>query len=140
MNSSIFSGFNWLAVLASAAAYFMLGAVWYSKSFFGSKWAELVGLSMKNPDKNKGTAKMMAGTFLLMIIACIGIAMLVYRLDLFVLSSALKLGLTTGICFASTAVAISFIYESRPTGLYFIDCGYHVAGHIIAAIILVMWR
>jgi hypothetical protein len=140
MNSSIFSGFNWLAVLASAAAYFMLGAVWYSKSLFGSKWAELVGLNMNNPDKNKGMAKMMAGTFLLIIIACIGIAMLVYRLDLLVLSSALKLGFTTGICFATTAVAISFIYESRPTGLYFIDCGYHLAGHIIAAIILVMWR
>jgi hypothetical protein len=83
---------------------------------------------------------MMTGTFVLILIACMGIAMLVARMDLSVLPSALKLGLITGICFATTAVSISFIYESRPTALYFIDCGYHLAGHLIAAIILVLWR
>jgi hypothetical protein len=61
-------------------------------------------------------------------------------MDLFVLASGLKLGAITGVCFATTAVSISFIYESRPTALYFIDCGYHVVGNIIAAVILVLWR
>ena len=61
-------------------------------------------------------------------------------MDLFVIASGVKLGLLTGICFATTAVAISFIYESRPTGLYFIDCCYHLLGHVIAAIIVVVWR
>lgn len=140
MNTEIFSQINWLAVLVAALAYFMLGALWYSKALFGTKWADLVGLDMSDPDKKRGMGKMMAGTFLLIIITCIALALLVYRLDLFVLSSALKLGLITGICFASTAVSISFIYESRPTALYFIDCGYHLAGHLITAIILVLWK
>ena len=140
MNTEIFSQINWLAVLVAALAYFMLGAIWYSKALFGSKWAALVGLDMSNPDKKKGMGKMMAGTFLLIIVTCIALAMLVHRLDLFVITSALKLGLITGICFAATAVSISFIYESRPTALYFIDCGYHLAGHLIAAIILVVWK
>jgi MFS family permease len=140
MNTEIFSQINWLAVLVGALAYFMLGAVWYSKALFGSKWAALVGLDMSNPDKKKGMGKMMAGTFVLIIVTCIALALLVHRLDLFVISSALKLGFVTGICFATTAVAISFIYESRPTALYFIDCGYHLAGHLIAAIIVVLWR
>jgi len=140
MNMEIFSQINWLAVLAAALAYFGLGAVWYSKALFGSKWAELVGLDMSNPDKTKGMGKMMTATFVLIIITCLAIALLVYRLDLFIMISALKLGLITGICFASTAVAISFIYESRPTALYFIDCGYHLAGHMFAAIILVLWK
>ena len=140
MNTEIFAQVNWLAVLVAALAYFMLGAVWYSKALFGAKWAALVGLDMSDPDKKKGMGKMMAATFLLIVVCCIALAMLVHRLDLFVIASALKLGLITGICFASTAVSISFIYESRPTALYFIDCGYHVAGHLIVAIILVLWR
>ena len=140
MNTQIFSEINWLAILVAAIAYFMLGAVWYSKALFGAKWAAVVGLDMTDPNKSKGMAKMMTGTFVLILIACMGIAMLVARMDLSVLPSALKLGLITGICFATTAVSISFIYESRPTALYFIDCGYHLAGHLIAAIILVLWR
>ena len=140
MNTQIFSDINWLAILVAAIAYFMLGAVWYSKALFGAKWAAVVGLDMTDPNKSKGMAKMMTGTFVLILIACMGIAMLVTRMDLSVLPSALKLGLITGICFATTAVSISFIYESRPTALYFIDCGYHLAGHLIAAMILVLWR
>ena len=140
MNTEIFSQLNWLAVLVAALAYFMLGAVWYSKALFGSKWAALVGLDMSNPDKKKGMGKMMAGTFILIIVTCIALALFVHRLDLLVITSALKLGFITGIGFATTAVSISFIYESRPTALYFIDCGYHLAGHLIAAIILVLWQ
>ncbi len=140
MNTEIFSNINWLAVLVAAVSYFMLGALWYSKGLFGTKWAAAVGMNMSDPDKSKGMAKMMIGTFVLILVTCVGIAMLVTRLDLSVIPSAIKLGLITGICFASTAVSISFIYESRPAALYYIDCGYHLAGHLIVAIILVLWR
>jgi hypothetical protein len=140
MNSEIFSNINWLALLVAAIAYFMLGAVWYSKGLFGTKWAAAVGINMSDPDKGKGMAKMMIGTFILIVVTCIGLALLVNRLDLTLLVSAIKLALITGICFATTAVSISFIYESRPTALYFIDCGYHLVGHVAAAIILVLWR
>src|SRR5687768_5987322 len=130
MNTEMFSHINWLAVLVAAVGYFILGAIWYSKALFGTKWASLVGIDMNDPDKGKGMGKMMVATFLLISVACIGIAMLVNRIDLVHLLSAIKLGCLTGICFATTAVAISFVYESRPTGLYFIDCGYHLVGHI----------
>ncbi|MEI9946516.1 MAG: DUF1761 domain-containing protein [Chitinophagaceae bacterium] len=52
----------------------------------------------------------------------------------------MKLGLITGLGFSTTAVAISFLYEKRPTGIYFIDCGYHVVGNLTAAVILILWR
>ena len=140
MNTELFSQMNWLAVLVATITYFMLGAIWYSKALFGAKWAAAVGMNMNDRDKSKGMAKMMIGTFVLILITCVGLALLVARMDLSVLPSGFKLGLITGICFATTAVSISFIYESRPTILYFIDCGYHLAGHLIAAIILVLWR
>lgn len=140
MNTALLSNINWLAVLVAAIAYFALGALWYSKAFFGPKWASLVGIDMNNPDKTKGMAKMMIGTLILIIITCIGLALFVERMDLFILRSGLVLGAITGICFSTTAVAISFVYESRPTALYFIDCGYHLFGNLIASVILVLWR
>jgi hypothetical protein len=114
MNTELFSQINWLAVLVAAIAYFMLGALWYSKPLFGSKWAAAVGMDMNDPHKGKVMGKKMAGTFLLIIVTGIGIALLVNRIDVTSLASGLKLGLITGICFATTAVSISFIYESRP--------------------------
>lgn len=138
--TEIFNHVNWLAVLVATLAYFILGAIWYSKPLFATKWASLVGIDMNKPDKGKGLGKMMLATFILIAIACIALALLVVRMDLTILSSALRLGALTGLCFATTAVSISFIYESRPTALYFIDCGYHLVGHLAAAIILVMWR
>lgn len=140
MNTELFSHINWLAVLVATLAYFFIGAIWYSKLLFGPRWATLVGINMNNPNKGKGLGQMMVMSFLLTLVVCIALALLVNRMDLFVLVSGLRLGAMTGICFATTAVAISFIYESRPSALYFIDCGYHVVGHIVAAIILVMWR
>ena len=140
MNTEIFSQVNWIAILVATIAYFIVGAIWYSKALFGVQWAKLVGMDMNDPNKGKGMGKMLITTFLLILISCIGIALLVNRIDLVYLPSAIKLGCLTGIGFATTAVAISFIYESRPTGIYFTDCGYHLLGHIIAAIILVLWR
>ena len=140
MNNDLLSHINWLAVLVAAVAYFMLGAIWYSKALFAPKWAAAVGIDMSKPDKSKSLGMMMLASFLLIAVSCIAIALLVVRMDLTILSSGLKLGAITGLCFATTAVSISFIYESRPTVLYFIDCGYHVVGHLAAAVIIVLWR
>ncbi len=140
MNTEIFSQVNWLAVLVAALAYFFLGAIWYSKALIGTKWASLVGINMSDPAKSKGMTKMLVASLILILLTCIGLALLVIRLDLLVVMSAIKLGIMTGVCFAATAVAISFVYENRPAGIYYIDCGYHLVGHIIAAIILVLWN
>ena len=141
MNTEIFSHLNWWAILVASLAYFILGAIWYSKALFGSKWAQLVKLDMSNPDLKKGMGKMMAGTFVLILIVCFGQALLIQMInfnDNFLYG--IKLGLLTGLCFATTALSISYVYESKPTNLYLINNGYHVVGHIVAAIILVMWR
>lgn len=140
MNNEWFSQINWLAVLVAAVAYFFLGAIWYSKALFAPAWIRLVGIDVNNADKRKGLAKMMITTLVLIVVTVIGQELLADRLWLTGLVSGVKLGLITGVGFATTAVSISFIYESRPAALYFIDCGYHIVGHLAAAIILVMWR
>lgn len=141
MNTEIFSHLNWWAILVASIAYFMLGAVWYSKALFGTKWAQLIKLDMNNPDLKKGMGSMMAATFILIFVVCFGLALLIHMInfdDNFLYG--IKLGLLTGVAFATTAVSINYVYERKPSNLYLINGGYHVFGHIIAAVILVLWR
>jgi len=141
MNTGFLSHINWLAVLVAAVAYFVLGALWYSKALFGTKWAQLTKLDMNNPDLKKGMGGMMISTFVLILVVCFALEILIVKINFEQeLSYGIKLGLLTGLAFATTAVSITYVYERKPTNLYLINTGYHVVGHVIAAIILVLWR
>src|SRR5436189_6471700 len=82
MNTAIFSHLNWWAILVATLAYFILGAVWYSKALFGTKWARLIKLDTSNPDLKRGMGKMMASTFTLILIACFGLSILIHMIGL----------------------------------------------------------
>ena len=141
MNTELFASINWWAVLVAAVAYFMLGALWYSKGLFGSKWIKLVNIDVTNPDLKKGMGSMMLSTLVLVAIVCIGLALLIRMIgfdDNYLYG--IKLGLLTGLTFATTAVSINYVYERKPANLYLINNGYHVLGHVLAATILVLWR
>ena len=141
MNTEFLSHMNWAAILVATAAYFILGALWYSKSLFGAKWARLVNLDMNNPDLKKGMAGMMISTFVLMLIVSFGMEVLIVKINFAQeFTYGIKLGLLTGLAFATTAVSINYVYEQRPSSLYLINNGYHVIGHVIVATILVLWR
>ena len=141
MNTEFLSHVNWLAVLVATVAYFVLGALWYSKALFGTKWAQLTKLDMSNPDLKKGMGGMMVSTFVLILIVCFGLETLIVKFNfLQEISYGIKLGLLTGLAFATTAVSINYVYERKPSNLYLITNGYHVLGHVVAATILVLWR
>ncbi len=141
MDTSFFSHLNWLAVAVAAVAYFMLGALWYSKALFANQWIKGTGIDMNKPNAKSGVGGIMAFTLILEFIVCIGLGILVYRLNLTgKLMSGVKLGLLTGVCFSALGICISYLYQSKPTSLSLIDGGYHVVGNIIAAIILCLWQ
>jgi len=141
MNTDFLSHINWLAVLVATIAYFMLGALWYSKALFGSTWAKLVNLDVNNPDLKKGMGGMMVSTFFLMLIVSFGLEVLIVKIGFAQdFMYGIKLGLLTALAFATAAVSINYVYERRPSSLYLINNGYHVLGHVIVATILVVWR
>lgn len=141
MNNEIFSHMNWLAILVASLAYFVIGALWYSKALFGSKWASLIKMDLNDPNQKKGMGQMMLASFILMLITCIGLSLLIVKVNFDSnYMYGLKIGLLTGICYASSAVSINYVYERKPMALYLINNGYHIAGHVVAATILVMWR
>ena len=139
MYSEIFNHINWFAILAAGLAYFFLGAIWYSL-LFGNKWQHYNAALLASPDVKKGVGGTMLLSALLMIVCSLGLAVLIARLNISGWMSGLKLGLITGVCFAATAIHISYLYEKRPLGLHLINGLYNVAANVIAAIIIACWR
>ena len=139
MNTEIFNHINWLAVLVGGLGYFFLGAIWYTL-LFGKKWRSYNTALMNDPNAKKGSAQTMIISLIFMLICALGLALLAERFGIFGWTGGLKLGALTGICFAATAVHISYVYEKRPLGLHLINGLYNIGGNIIAAIIICCWR
>lgn len=140
MNTAFLSNLNWIAILLGALGYFALGALWYSKVLFAPKWIAYTKVDVSDPNATKGMAGLMVMSFIWMCVNALGIAILRERIgDVEGWMGGVKLGLMTGLFFGTAAISISYLYEKRPMGLYFINGGYTVLGNIIAAVIICSW-
>ena len=140
MDTSFFSHVNWLAVLVAAVAYFMLGALWYTRIGFGTQWIKAAGIDMNREDAKKGAGGIMFLTLVLEFVICSAIAVLAYRLALIGgVMSGIKLGLTTGLGIIVPAILVGYLYQRKIKTLGAIDAGYHLCGNIIAGIIICVW-
>lgn len=141
MNTEMFDDFPWLQTLVAALAYFMLGALWYSKVLFVKKWIEYLKIDVNAADAKKGLGKMFGGSFVMMFLQCFALAVLITRMDdLHGWMSGVKIGALTGVCFSAATIGVNYLYEKKPLGLFLINAGYAVAGNIIAAVILCCWQ
>lgn len=139
MNPAIFDDINWIAVFCAAVAFFMLGALWYSKLLFVKKWLEYLKIDPKHPDSGTGMGLLMLGSFLLMFCISVLIAILRSKLDISGSLGGIKLGVTTGF-FCAAAISITYLYEKKPSGLHLINGGYTILGNILAALIICNWN
>jgi len=137
-----FDYLNWPAIAVAALAYFALGALWYSKAMFVNRWIADLKIDVNNPDAKKGMGMMFGGSFVLMFIQSLAIAVIANRLDIIGAGwmSGLKLGAFTGLCFCTATIGVNYLYEKKPFSLLLINGGYAVAGNIIAAIIICVWE
>jgi len=141
MNTEFLNELNWIAILCGALGYFALGALWYSKLLFANKWIELTKVDVSDPNAKKGMGLLMFMSFIWMFITSFGIAVLRERVgDISGWMGGVKLGAVTGLCFGISAISISYLYEKRPAGLYWINGGYTLLGNIIAAVIVCSWH
>jgi hypothetical protein len=138
---NLFDDINWIAVIVAALAYFVLGALWYSKILFAKRWIADLKIDVNDPNAKKGMGMMFGGSLVLMLVQCIALAVLVSRIEgLTSWMSGAKLGLLTGCCFCAAAVGVNYLYEKKPLSLFLINGGYAVVGNIIAGIIICCWR
>jgi hypothetical protein len=137
---NLFADINWIAVLVAALAYFALGALWYSPVLFSKRWISDLKLDVNDPKMKEGVGMTFGGSFVLMFVSCLAIAILAARMDLWGWMSGLKLGAICGVCFNAAGIGINYLYEKRPISLFLINAGYQIVGCIIAGIIICMWQ
>lgn len=141
MDTSFLGQLNWLAIICGALAFFMLGALWYSKALFANAWLRFVKIDPNAASAGEGMAAIMIGSFVCMFIISLGLAILKYKLNLIGgWMSGMKLGAFTGFFFGTMAISISYLYEKRPFGLHLINGGYTIIGSILSAIIICSWN
>ncbi len=137
---NLFDGVNFLHVLVAALAYWALGSIWYSKILFSAKWVELANININDPNATKGMGLMFSGSFVLMFIISLVIAILANRMGVGTCMGGIKLGLIVGIGFSATSIGINYLYEKKPMVLFLINAGYQVLGSIIAGVIICCWH
>jgi len=138
---TLFDYLNWPAIAVATLAYFALGALWYSKMLFANRWIADLKIDVNNPNAKKGMGAMFGGSFLLMFVQCLAIAIITERLNIRGAGwmSGLKFGALTGCCFCAATIGVNYLYEKKPISLFLINAGYAIVGNIIAGIIICSW-
>ena len=131
---------NYAAVIVSALAYWVLGAVWY-----GLFSAPFVALMRWTPEQVARLEAEGAGRE-------IGVALLASLLTSYVLAHFVKFtgaesaskGAQTGfwlwLGFVLTTNLNTVLFEFRPLGLYLINSGYHLVGLLTMGAVLAVWK
>ena len=135
---------NWIAIICAAAAYWVIGAIWYM-ALFGKTWA--AGLKEQGVDLQRsvmatksGMLTNMIGNFLCNLVAAVIVSRLVYRLGINDAGHGMKLGAGVALGFSATALTIQYLWESKPFKVWLIDCSHHFFGCIALGGILAVWK
>lgn len=133
----------WWQILLATAAYFVLGAIWFNKNVFGTLWAKSHGIAMDSAKSKEVNMPMMMGFgFVCTIFICWSICYLTCNQIVCTtegcsmsLMHCIKIGVMVGgVC--SAAIAMSYAYQMKSINAYITDCGYHMVGCVLAAVIM----
>jgi len=130
---------NYWAVLVAGGVYFLLGALWYSKSLFGKIWMHGIG---KTEEQLKAafSAWKIIWAFVASLIAAYGIARILSWTSEVSLTGGFIVGFLAAVCFIFVPMSINDTMENRPSKLSTINILYHVIGFLLMGIIIGAWR
>ena len=131
------SDFSLWPVLAGAAAFFIVGAVWYG-AIFGKTWQKAAGLS--DEDVQGGNMPLIFG---LTLAAEFIIAMVLWHLlqrtgaaPHVVMMMAIGLGAAV----MAPAVGINYLYQRKSLSLFLIDAGHFIVGMAAMGGVFLLFR
>lgn len=134
---------NYLAILVSAIAVMAIGATWYHKVVFGSKWLMLVGLRANTPEEkevmNKKAMTAMVFGFGASLVMAFVTANVLRWLNVNQLTQALQVGFYIWLGFVATVVIMNVMYQQKKLVLFFIDSGFQLASILAITTIIYFW-
>jgi uncharacterized membrane protein YhaH (DUF805 family) len=137
----ILADINYVAVLVSGIAIFMLGGLWYSPALFAKRWIALTGKSEEELKASAGS--MPLSYFTVFVCGLITAWVLAQVLAHFAPTSVVSAAMIGVLCWLGFAGATSYgtaIFSSKPKELWLIDSGFNLVSFVVAATILALWR
>jgi Protein of unknown function (DUF1761) len=129
---------NYLAVLAAAAATFLVGGLWYSPVMFQRGWMSANGFT--EADLNKGSAARIFGiAFVCALLMSANLAAFLAAPDTTVAWGATA-GALTGLGWVLPAIGTVALFERRSARYIAINGGYFAVAFIVMGAILGAWR
>lgn len=137
---------NCWAVLGSAIAAFVLGALWYGP-IFGKPWADMMGYKFDSPEEKKAMQKKAMlgyiGSFIGALLMAYVFAHSLVFANAFFGTSGINAGLMAGfwnwLGFVVPITVGVVFWEGKPWKLWAINAGYWLALLLIMGVILAMW-
>lgn len=137
---------NYIAILVTVVANFILGFIWYTP-LFGKAWAKEQGFDMTvKPPKGaiaKGMIFMVIGNFLMAYVFAHNIAAWTYVPEMNEMAASgtiLNSAIFTWLGFFLPVDLSAVSWENKSWKLFFINTGYHLATLLVAATILTLWK
>jgi Protein of unknown function (DUF1761) len=128
---------NYGAIVVSAVAYWMLGALWYGV-LFGPRWMALEGITAEQ-GKRMSSALPYATTFVLNLLIAFVLAQLCLWRNANTAARGAAVGVLLWIGIVGPIVATTYMYEMRPRELFAINEFYPLVGLCLMGVILGAW-
>ncbi|MCC7522835.1 DUF1761 domain-containing protein [Candidatus Uhrbacteria bacterium] len=135
---------NFLAVLAAAAASFVLGWVWFGP-LFGKPWMKAMGISASDIEKSKkeGMGKTMAlnavGTLVMAYVMAHSMVFATTYLNISGVSAGLQGGLWNWLGFMAPVIMGDQLWGGKPWKLFPITAGYYLVSLCLMGVIISLW-
>jgi hypothetical protein len=129
---------NVWAVLAAAAANFVIGGMWYSPALFGKVWMRANGFT--DADLRRGSPALIFGVsfvFCLIMAANLGAFLAGPETTL---AFAVGAGTAAGLGWAALGLGVVALFERRPWSYIVVNGGYLTVSFAVMGAILGAWR
>jgi hypothetical protein len=132
------AGINWVAVLAAAAAFFVIGYVIHMKLVDLKAWNAAKHISGLELDK-LGMSRMAFG-LVLPLVTALGLAVLFNWGNVASVSDGVKWALVVAMASAVPALWYNWFYGTAPIWTFLVDSAHQLVGHAVMGAILAGWR
>ncbi len=141
MAFDVLGDLNWLAVIAAAIAYFVLGGIWYAEKVFGKAWMR--AMDWQPAADYKPSPAVYLVPLLTCFVSSLTVAVLAAATGTDTLAEGIALGLLVGVGIAFAATFVTGFFDpkkTQPKTSALISGAYHVVGLLIVAVIVAVWR
>jgi len=129
---------NFWAVLAAAAANFVIGGMWYSPALFGKTWMRANGFT--RADLDKGSPAVIFGASFLFCLVMAGNLAAFLAGPQTTIGFAVAAGVAAGLGWAALGLAVVALFERRSWRYILVNGGYLTVSFAAMGLILGAWR